>query len=73
MKLLKEVFIKDKIGNAFEEKLKYLLKDIELDQISSKHTSFYLENINTDEKKQTKIKNKTRAAGSDLLSSRTGI
>ena len=56
MKLLKEAFIKDKIGNAFEEKLIDLLKDIELDQISSKHTSFYLENINTDEKKQTKIK-----------------
>ncbi len=56
MKLLKEVFIKDKIGNAFEEKLKDLLQDIKLDQISSKHTSFYLENINTDEKKQTKIK-----------------
>jgi len=56
MKLLKEVFIKDKIGNAFEKKLKDLLQDIELDQISSKHTSFYLENINTDEKKQTKIK-----------------
>ncbi len=56
MKLLKEVFIKDKIGNAFEEKLKDLLQDIELDQISSKHTSFYLENINTDEKKQNKIK-----------------
>lgn len=56
MKLLQEVFIKDKIGNAFEKKLKDLLQDIELDQISSKHTSFYLENINTDEKKQTKIK-----------------
>ena len=56
MKLLKEVFIKDKIGNAFEGKLKDLLQDIELDQISSKHTSFYLENINTNEKKQTKIK-----------------
>ncbi|WP_440924438.1 hypothetical protein [Candidatus Pelagibacter sp.] len=56
MKLLKEAFIKDKIGNAFEEKLRDLLQDIELDQISSKYTSFYLENINTDEKKQTKIK-----------------
>ncbi len=56
IKLLKEAFIKDKIGNAFEEKIKDLLQDIELDQISSKHTSFYLENINTDEKKQTKIK-----------------
>ncbi len=56
MKLLKEAFIKDKIGNAFEEKLKDLLQDIEIDQISSKHTSFYLENINIDEKKQTKIK-----------------
>jgi hypothetical protein len=56
MKLLKESFIKDKIAGAFEEKLKELLQDIELDQISSKHTSFYLDNINTDEKKQTKIK-----------------
>ncbi len=56
MKLLKEVFIKDKIGNAFDEKLKDLLQDIELDQISSKYTSFYLENISIDEKKQTKIK-----------------
>ena len=56
MKLLKEVFIKDKIGNAFDDKLKELLQNIELDQISSEHTSFYLENINTDEKKQIKIK-----------------
>ena len=56
MKHLKGVFIKDKIGNAFDEKLKDLLQEIELDQISSEHTSFYLENINTDEKKQTKIK-----------------
>ncbi len=56
MKLLKGVFIKDKIGNAFDDKLKELLQNIELDQISSEHTSFYLENINTDEKKQIKIK-----------------
>ncbi len=56
IKLLKAAFIKDKIGNAFEEKLEDLLKEIELEQISSEHTSFYLENINIDEKKQTKIK-----------------
>ena len=56
MKLLKDAFIKDKIGDAFEKKLKDLLKEIELDQVSSEHTSFYLENIDTDEKKQTKIK-----------------
>ena len=56
MKLLKEAFIKDKIGNAFDEKLKELLQEIELDQISSEHTSFYLENINIDKKKQAKIK-----------------
>jgi len=56
MKLLKEAFIKDKISAAFEEKLKEMLQDIELDQISSKHTSFYLGNINTDEKKRGKIK-----------------
>ena len=56
MKLLKEAFIKDRIGNAFDEKLKELLQEIELDQISSEHTSFYLENINIDKKKQAKIK-----------------
>ena len=56
IKLLKEAFMKDKIGNAFENKLRDLLKQMELDQISSEHTSFYLENINTDEKKQTKIR-----------------
>tara|TARA_B100000963_G_scaffold315847_1_gene295257 strand:- start:2 stop:1774 length:1773 start_codon:yes stop_codon:yes gene_type:complete len=56
MKLLKEAFIKDKIGSAFEEKLKEMLQNIELDQISSKHTSFYLENININENEQTKIK-----------------
>ena len=56
MKLLKEAFIKDKIGSAFEEKLKDLLQEVELDQISSEHTSFYLSNINSQEKKQTKIK-----------------
>ena len=56
MKILKEAFIKDKIGAAFEEKLREMLEDIELDQISSKHTSFYLENINIDKKKQTKIR-----------------
>ena len=56
MKLLKGSFIKDKIGNAFEEKLKDLLKEAELDQISSEHTSFYLENISIDEKKQIKIR-----------------
>tara|TARA_Y100000768_G_scaffold248514_1_gene188615 strand:- start:164 stop:1621 length:1458 start_codon:yes stop_codon:yes gene_type:complete len=56
IKLLKQAFIKDKISNAFDQKLKKLLQEIDLDQISSKHTSFYLENINTDEKKQTKIR-----------------
>ena len=56
MKLLKQTFIRDKIDAAFEDKLKELLQGIELDQISSKHTSFYLENININEKNQTKIK-----------------
>ena len=56
MKLLKAEFINDEIGNAFEAKLKDLLQEIELDQISSEHTSFYLDNISTDEKKQAKIK-----------------
>ena len=56
IKLLKELFARDNLNNAFEVKLKELLQEFDLDQISSKHTSFYLNNINSDEGKQKKIK-----------------
>ena len=56
IKLLKELFASDNLNNAFEVKLKELLQGFDLDQISSKHTSFYLNNINSAERKQKKVK-----------------
>ena len=56
IKLLKELFARDNLNNAFEVKLKELLQGFDLDQISSKHTSFYLNNISSDERKQKKVK-----------------
>ena len=56
IKILKESFIKDNLVNAFDAKLEELLKKFELDQISSKNTSFYLNYINSKEIKRKKIK-----------------
>ncbi len=55
IKILKNLFIQDNIENAFQDKLKELLKVYDLDQLSSKHTSFYLKYID-DEEKPKKIK-----------------
>ena len=49
IKILKELFIQDNLANAFDEKLKELIEKFELDQISSEHTSFYLNYIDNDE------------------------
>ena len=56
IKILKESFIKDNLTNAFDSKLKKLLEKFELDQISSKNTSFYLNYIKIEETKRKKIK-----------------
>ena len=56
IKILKELFIKDNLTNAFDAKLKELLEKFELDQISSKNTSFYLNYVNSKEIKREKIK-----------------
>ena len=56
IKTLKEFFIKDNLANAFDNKLKDLLEPLEIDQISSKYTSFYLDYISNNEIKQKKIK-----------------
>ena len=56
IKTLKEFFIKDNLANAFDNKLKDLLEPLEIDQISSKHTSFYLDYMSNNEIKQKKIK-----------------
>ena len=55
IKILKNLFIQDNLDNAFHDKLKELLEVYDLDQLSSKHTSFYLKYIN-DEKIPKKIK-----------------
>ena len=56
IKILKESFIKDNLTNAFDAKLEELLEKFELDQISSKNTSFYLNYIKSEETKRKKIK-----------------
>ena len=56
IKILKELFTKDNIAEAFDNKLKDLLQSLELEQISSKHTSFYLNYIDNDQTKQKKIR-----------------
>ncbi len=56
IKILKESFIKDNLTDAFDVKLKELLKKFELDQLSSKNSSFYLNYINNEETKRKKIK-----------------
>ena len=55
IKILKNLFIQDNLDNAFQDKLKELLEVYDADQLSSKHTSFYLKYIN-DEKIPKKIK-----------------
>ena len=55
IKILKNLFIQDNLDNAFKDKLKELLKAHDLNQLSSKHTSFYLKYID-DEKTPKKIK-----------------
>tara|TARA_B100001057_G_scaffold330954_2_gene331274 strand:+ start:413 stop:2185 length:1773 start_codon:yes stop_codon:yes gene_type:complete len=56
IKILKESFIKDNLANAFDNKLLEILGKFELDQISSKYTSFYLDHVNNDQIKRKKIK-----------------
>ena len=56
IKILKESFIKDNLANAFDNYLKVLLEPFELDQISSKHSSFYLDYTDSNETNRKKIK-----------------
>ena len=40
-KILKDLFLKENIGNAFKDELTLILKEISLDDIPSNYTSFY--------------------------------
>lgn len=59
-KILKDLFLKENIGNAFKDELTLILKEISLDDIPSNYTSFYNRNFNqeSDELKKIKINNK---------------
>ncbi len=54
--ILKDLFIKDKLENAFDEKLKEFLTDLNIDEIPANFTSFYFKYTKPNEKNLTKIK-----------------
>ena len=56
VKVLKDLFIKENISNAFNYELIEILKSINIDDISSDYTSFYSSFIAKDEKTFKKIK-----------------
>jgi len=56
--ILKDLFIKDGIQNAFKDELAKILKEIDIYKVPSKYTSFYNEFVNKEKEKEslTKIK-----------------
>ena len=57
IKLLKDLFIKDNYGNAFDDELKNFLNSINPDEVKSNFTTFYLSNLadNNNELKNIKF------------------
>jgi len=62
IKLLKDLFDKDKISNAFDIKLTKFLKEIDIEEVPSNYQSFFQSysenNININEKNKIKFNNK---------------
>ena len=56
MEILKNLFIKDNFTNAFDDKLKDLLNDLNPDEIPSNFTTFYNDNIKSKDVNEKKIK-----------------
>jgi hypothetical protein len=56
IKLLKDLFIKDNYERAFSDKLKEFLKVIDLDEVPSNFTTFYLSYLEDESKEQNDIK-----------------
>ena len=56
LKILKELFLKDKLNNAFDVELKKFLKEIDPTKIPANLTSFYYTNIEIEKNLQKKIK-----------------
>jgi len=57
-KILKDLFIKDGMQNAFKDELSKILKEIDIYEVPSNYTSFYNEFVNKEKEKEslTKIK-----------------
>jgi len=57
-KILKDLFIKDGVQNAFKDELAKILKEIDIYEVPSNYTSFYNEFVNKEKEKEslTKIK-----------------
>ena len=57
-KILKDLFIKDGIQNAFKDELAKILKEIDIYEVPSNYTSFYNEFVNKEKEQEslTKIK-----------------
>ncbi len=60
IKILKDLFLKENLGNAFKNELVLILKDIPLEDIPSNYTNFYNNNLYEEngELKRIKINNK---------------
>ncbi len=60
MKMLKDSFEKEKMGNAFDEELRNFLSEINIEEIPSNFTDFYVTNTKKDEltKKNIRYNNK---------------
>ena len=56
LKILKELFLKDNLNNAFDVELKKFLKEIDPTKIPANLTSFYYTNIEIEKNLQKKIK-----------------
>ena len=56
IEILKDLFIKENLSNAFDTKLKELLKALNADEVPSKYKTFYLRYVDNKNNMQTKIK-----------------
>ena len=56
IKILKDLFISDEIGNAFDSELKKFLGEINVEDVPSNFTTFYNSNLNKKETADKKIK-----------------
>ena len=55
IKVLKDLFIKENLTNAFDERLKEFLKELDVEEIPSNFTKFYYRYLKIDDEIKTKI------------------